>query len=74
MRALVAAILSICVFVCPKHADALDCATAGWWNFDRIDGDPQEQSRMDGVASVTQAMVDMARIPEPISSSDRGAS
>jgi hypothetical protein len=45
MRALVAAILLICVFACacPKHAGALDCAIRGWWNFDRIDGDPQKR-------------------------------
>jgi hypothetical protein len=56
MRALVAAIFSICVFVCacPKHAGALDCATAGWWNFDRIDGDPQKQ-RQDAEARAALA-------------------
>ena len=45
MRACVAAIFLMCVFdcACPRDADALSCATRGWWNFDRIDGDPQKR-------------------------------
>jgi hypothetical protein len=56
MRALVAAVFSICVLVCAcsKQAGALDCATASWWNFDRIDGDPQKQ-RQDAEARAALA-------------------
>jgi len=56
MRAPVAAIFLICFFVsaCPERAAALDCATAGWWNFDRSDGDPQKQ-RQDAEARAALA-------------------
>jgi hypothetical protein len=56
MRAPVAATFLICFFVsaCPEQAAALDCATAGWWNFDRIDGDPQKQ-RQDAEARAALA-------------------
>jgi hypothetical protein len=56
MRPLCSVVLLLCLFVvaCLNNADALDCNTVHWWNFDRIDGDLQ-QRRSDAEARAALA-------------------
>jgi len=64
MRCFVAAALLVGAIICPREAEALDCAVPGSWSFEAADGieTPAEKQRQDKEARAALARLELTPI------------